>query len=72
MTWDPRQDDRRKAREYGARFTFHMRAFNRAVEIAARQGAPCLSGRDLDWLAGQAWANARLAMHHARRAAGER
>lgn len=58
--------DRRKAGEYGVRAGYALRTITRAVDIATRQGSVCLPESELNWLAGQAWANARLAAHHAR------
>ena len=65
MTPDVKRQLTRAAREHGARAAFYMRMVRRAGVIAAHQGAPCVSAADLNWLAGQAWANAKLAAHHA-------
>lgn len=57
--------NKRAAGEHGIRCKLAMQSLQRAVAIAQRQGAPCLSERELDHLAQQAWANAKLAAHHA-------
>ena len=61
-----RPADTRQAAEHGRRAAFYLRQLDRAVAIAQAQGAPCLSERDLQQLAAQAWANAKLAAHYAR------
>ena len=68
MTPDLKRHLTRIAREHGFRAGFYMRMLRRAGVINAQQGAPCVSAADMNWLAGQAWANAKLAAHHALRA----